>query len=92
MPPLQIYRNQGAGKWKKPGGAPAFGVFSANQEFFSKSARVMDSKKESIMASSLSHMGLVWQQVARLQAAGPWEVQDTAARLPSVSLRMLPTV
>ena len=44
------------------------------------------------MASSFSHMGLVWQQVLRLQAEGPWVVQLTAARLPSVSYRMLPTV
>ena len=31
----------------------------------SRSATVMPSKKASIMASSLSHMGLVWQQVDR---------------------------
>ena len=32
------------------------------------------------------------QQELREQAAGPWVVQDTAARLPSVSFRMLPMV
>ena len=57
-----------------------------------KMPEVMDSKKPSIMASNLSHIGLVWQQVVRLQAAGPWLVQETAERLPSVSFRMLPTV
>ena len=31
----------------------------------SRSATVMPSKKASIMASSFSHMGLVWQQVDR---------------------------
>ena len=37
-------------------------------------------------------MGRVWQQVERLQAAAPWVVQDTGARLPSVSFKMAPTV
>ena len=61
-------------------------------QFASRSAMVMLSKKLSIMASSLSHMGLVWQQVAREQAAGPWVVQLTAAKDPSVSFSTDPTV
>ena len=57
-----------------------------------RSSSVIPSKNSSIILSSRSYIGKVWQQVDREQAAGPWVVQDTVARLPSVSFRMLPTV
>ena len=38
---------------------------------FKRSDRVMPSKKSSIILSSRSHMGRVWQQVDREQAEGP---------------------
>ena len=41
----------------------------------------MPSKNASIIWSSLTHMGLVWQQVEREQADGPCAVQETAAKL-----------
>ena len=59
---------------------------------FKRSDRVMPSKKSSIILSSRSHMGRVWQQVDREQAEGPWVVQETVARLPSVSFKIPPTV
>ena len=45
-----------------------------------------------IIASSFSHIGFVWQQVERAHADGPWLVQETAFSEPSVSFRILPTV
>ena len=56
------------------------------------SCRVMDSKKSSTILSSLSHMGRVLQQALREQAEGPWVVQETVARPPSVSFKILPMV
>ena len=56
------------------------------------SCNVMDSKKLSTILSSLSHIGSALQQELLEQADAPCVVQDTVAREPSVSFKILPMV